>query len=97
MIDGLHCYETFAGGYVAFDWKAEFCFGPIDKISALLSGSSESFLIGADAEAKVVELRARQERPCCSKQIDSSPTDGLSTTRARWQREKDSGLWGANR
>ena len=60
-LNALKCYETFAGGdYVAFGRQGEFYFGPVAKLSALFSGSNESFLVGKQAEAQVARLRAGQ-------------------------------------
>jgi hypothetical protein len=90
----LRCYELFRGDYVAFQRDGRFYFGPIAKLSAFLSGSDESFLADDAAEEKVAELHAQQEHRCESKPAPDSETDGLSTTRQRWEQERRSGHWG---
>ena len=59
-LNSLKCYETFAGGLVAFNYANRFHVGPIAKLAAFFSGSNESFLVGEEAEAQVARLRAGQ-------------------------------------
>jgi hypothetical protein len=93
-LSALRCYELFSGGNVAFERDGRFYFGPIAKLSALLSGSSESFLVDDAAEDRVSELHAQQDYRCESKPAPESETDGLATTRQRWEQERRSGHWG---
>jgi hypothetical protein len=88
---GIRCYEIFRDGSIAFEWKGELYFGPREKLSAFLSGSSEGFLTGEAAKARIAELRERQgDRPFRST-IPVSDNDGLATTRRRWESER--GQW----
>jgi hypothetical protein len=89
------CYETFRDGYIAFERGGRFYFGPIAKLPALLSGSSESFLLDDAAEAKVAELHERQAANCVRNGADiiASETDQLAITRKRWAHERRSGHW----
>jgi hypothetical protein len=93
-LSDLRCYELFLGDNVAFQRGGRFYFGPIAKVPALVSGSGESFLTDDAAEAKVAELHAQQDRRCESKPMPESETDGLATTRARWEHERRTGQWG---
>jgi hypothetical protein len=64
-------------------------------LSAFLSGSGESFLVGDAAEAKIAELRAQQGVSHFRSTTPVSDKDGLSLTRRRWESERTNGLWGA--
>jgi hypothetical protein len=86
------CYETFRDGYIAFERRGRFYFGPIAKLSAFLSGSSESFISDDAAEAKVAELHERQDNRCYSKPHPDSDTE-LAAARERWEHERRSGQW----
>jgi len=86
------CYETFRDGNIAFERGGRFYFGPVAKLSALLSGSSESFLVDAAAEAKVAELHEHQDNRCYSKQQPDSNTE-LAATRERCEHERRRGQW----
>jgi hypothetical protein len=89
---GIRCYETFRDGSIAFERGAELYFGPREKLSAFLSGSSESFLSGEEAEARIAQLRKRAgDRPIRSTPPVSADNDGLATTRRRWESER--GQW----
>jgi hypothetical protein len=94
----FRCYETFSGGNIAFERDGHFHFGPAAKLSAFLSGSSESFLIDAEAEAKVAELQALQAKSghfCrAGALITASETDNLAIIRKRWEQERSSNKWG---
>ena len=90
----LRCYEIFRDGSIAFEHKGQLCFGPREKLSAFLSGSSESFLVGEAAEAKIAELREQEgESRYRSRTHVSDENDGLAQTRRRWESERASGLW----
>jgi len=94
----IRCYEVFRDDRIAFEHKGQFCFGPRAKLSAFLSGSSESFLFGEEAEAKIAELRKQQgESRFHSISIPHSTTDELAATRKRWESERASGQWGSSR
>ena len=89
---GIRCYEFFRDGSIAFEQGAELYFGPRAKLPAFLSGSSESFLTGEAAQAKVAELRERAgDRSFRSTPPVCADNDGLATTRKRWESER--GLW----
>ena len=89
-LSDLRCYELFSGGYVAFERGGRFYFGPISKLSALLSYSSESFLADDAAEERVAQLHAQQGESHCraGRDIVASETDGLAMTRKRWAQER---------
>jgi hypothetical protein len=94
-LSALRCYELFSGGCVAFQRGGRFYFGPIAKLFAFLSGSSESFLTDEAAEERVAEIHAQQGKNLVrSVSIPTSETDGLATTRQRWEHERRSGHWG---
>jgi hypothetical protein len=92
MNDLLRCYEVFRDGAVAFEREGQLCFGPASKLSAFLSGSGESFLLGEAARSKIDEHHA-QQRPTRSKPGLASETDGLALTRRRWLAERSKGQW----
>jgi hypothetical protein len=90
------CYETFAGGYIAFERGGRFYFGPASKLDALLLGSAEDFLTGDEAQARVAELHAQQDYSAHSKQHPES--EYLLAIREEWEKERRNGQWakGAN-
>jgi hypothetical protein len=93
-LSNVRCYETFAGRNAAFQHDARFVFGPIAKLPELFEGNDDGFLVDDEAEAKVAELHAQNEKHLTrSKHEDGSPTDGMSQTRARWEQERESGKW----
>jgi hypothetical protein len=94
----IRCYEVFRDDRIAFEHKGQFCFGPRAKLSAFLSGSSESFFIGEAAEAKITELREQQgESRYHSRPHVSNENDELAATRKRWESDRASGQWGSPR
>jgi hypothetical protein len=78
---GIRCYETFRDGNVAFEREGTLCFGPSEKLSAFLSGSSESFLSGEAAENAIAELRRQQGENRYRSTTTGSDNDSLATTR----------------
>ena len=88
---GIRCYELFRDGNVAFERDGELCFGPSGKLPALLSGNSESFLVGEAALATIAKLRERQGENRFRSTTTGSDNDSLATTRKRWESER--GLW----
>ena len=94
----IRCYEVFRDDRIAFEHKGQFCFGPRAKLSAFLSGSSESFFIGEAAEAKIAELREQQgDSRYHSRPHVSNENDELAATRKRWESDRASGQWGSSR
>jgi hypothetical protein len=91
---GLRCYEVFRDGAVAFEREGQLCFGPASKLSAFLSGSNESFLVGEEAQDKIAKLHS-QQRPTRSQTSRASENDGLAQTRNRWEAERAKGQWSA--
>src|SRR5262245_42754767 len=89
---GIRCYELFRDGNVAFEREGIVHFGPQTKLSALLSGSLESFLAGEAAQAKIAQLHAQQKCVRSNSFVDVA-TDALATTRKRWEAERTSGQW----
>jgi hypothetical protein len=85
----LRCYETFRNDYLAFEHQGQPCFGPTSRLAAFLSGSTESFLVGDAALAKIDECHAQQHLTCSKPQV-AHVDDGLSQTRSRWESEKAS-------
>jgi hypothetical protein len=86
---GIRCYEFFHDGNVAFELEGELYFGLRAKLPALLSGSTESFLSGEEAEAKIAESRERSgDRPFRSTPAVCADSDGLAQTRKRWESER---------
>jgi hypothetical protein len=90
----IRCYELFRDGSIAFEREGTLFFGPASKLSALLSGSDESFLLGEEAKAKIAKLHALQ-RPTRSKPQIASNTDNFVLIRNRWEAERAKGEWSA--
>jgi hypothetical protein len=91
-LSGVRCYEQFSNNHVAFARNGSFYYGPIDKLSELFAGDEDGFLIDDEAEEKVAELHAAYLYQAGEK-IVASETDGMTTTRARWAKERKSGQW----